>query len=1710
MNLSGQYKMYKQSPNSSSTVREQVKLKASNSKTSYYNQPRFFHEKSKRISLNEDAINTSFHNPKNSVSNLALNQTTRHNYTSDNLRKSSLAFLNDTAKSPRNINYDAQNNSSRNAEKKNMFIKTSKIDHNATLHHFDYKKNSFSGSVNTNQDPNILMRKTAISKQNLSKSASPHQAIRRENVLASSINNNKRHELDLSSRNHLSERRSPVIMKKLNDINSNEGIKALNSSLDNSFKETILKNFNNKNLEDNPYFSAQNEANNYSEKIAMHRTLHENDKNSLGHNTSGNYRTPHENDKNSIGHNTSGNYRTPHENDKNSIGNNTSGNFNMTPRPKNSSVTHTTEAQNSAKKNSQNINLSSFIENPSANKYISVRQVPDKIDQKNQNTLPDQINQNESQAYNLQFFDNSKENETNNTQIQTNSNKALQNKLISHQSKKMKSIVDVAERNVRISENVKASPRAMPSYLSNTITQPNLKLSNRYSNTVFERNSIPTLHQGQNSIDKSTKEPYKIVNSDNTNKMAITPVKLINDKEKKLTDEFLYNNTSNKTHEKTNVHPFTEKHDTVSPNNTLTEKTSKAIKEDLQLKVESFSYENKELKLNFDMSLLQEWLNKMEIENIQRKGDNTKLTNQIDSQNNYIQSLIIAQNDEKQEVKRLKDNASELKTKPDFNNYTPNEKNTDKDVKGNNQEKMILSSEKQFFVRKIETLERELEAEQDIVKQLNSNVSELVTTVNVLKAQVDSEQKNTVKFQQYNKELCQSLNVSNNELENLTNNKSGELNKIDVITQNFYDAKNQLDIEKSETNLLKQNNTKLLKQNNELKEKNDYTIQAIEELQNNVVNLHHEIHSHKEQNHTLKLQINEFDKDMFNLNQQNKELTHLTETLKFKNEVFSSKNDEIYNKNKELIEKLNTDKKNTDNFKASIEELIKANMNLKKELDIERKKPVYQNVNANTNIPSRFDVFEHVNNNFPEISRDKSKESEPPSFTVNLAPIQLQSELDRTYEKMNILKLENIEIKSKNEELVISNKEHSGLIHKLEQNTLYLTDSIKSYRTDLESQNVLLEKVQSERSHQKSQNVELKTELECEQIKNLEIIEKNRILKNKISELKIFNKSKKNSFEEEILKEQESKHNVNSNSNAKIKINSRNSVNTHEKLGNSKKIKLKENFNNVNSTINRTSLPQSTDRLSSSQHNDLLDYYNKRKENYDKFDENEDILNINMDSADSKYLKYKEHIFKTASDQKVENNYVDSVVYNSSLEGTDQNPYKIGNLSDNFVITACNLTQTPEQKFEKTISENLAIHEFSEEYKNSTPGMNHNSSTRIESQTSAQLKTKNSNPSNTLNKTVQNFDVEKIEEQDELECEPFLCDESYFYGQEDGLLIKLNVNQGLGLSSFMNTNQVSITTIAISNDKKYLFIGDQLGNLMQYLVSNLSQVYDYSQIFSSEISELLITKNNKYLFASGIFGELKQFDILNKIMLKDYGKIFGGEGSQLSLTHDNKYLFLAGKKHGEFKQFDIELREIVNHYGVPHKSGLKKILQFRDKNTNDCNFFTCSKNGEVFLWIKNEINNDNGYKMHSLGIILNDGIDAWIMTYNSKYLFLGNRDGFLAKLHVESAMITDFGHILNHGISTQNVSNCSTYLIISDLNGKFGMFSTENLDFYEKKTFDSNDKESFKETYIAQDGEYILGRSINDKIYLWSMKTLDQIECIENTNNKIISSCGWI
>ena len=84
--------MLKPGPTSSSTARENTKLKQNNSKTSYYNNPHFFHEKSKRVSLNDETINKSIHKPKNSVSNLPVSLSSRHPIVSDKVRKSTLLY----------------------------------------------------------------------------------------------------------------------------------------------------------------------------------------------------------------------------------------------------------------------------------------------------------------------------------------------------------------------------------------------------------------------------------------------------------------------------------------------------------------------------------------------------------------------------------------------------------------------------------------------------------------------------------------------------------------------------------------------------------------------------------------------------------------------------------------------------------------------------------------------------------------------------------------------------------------------------------------------------------------------------------------------------------------------------------------------------------------------------------------------------------------------------------------------------------------------------------------------------------------------------------------------------------------------------------------------------------------------------------------------------------------------------------------------------------------------------------------------------------------------------------------------------------------------------------------------------------------------------------------------------------------------------------
>lgn len=88
--------------------------------------------------------------------------------------------------------------------------------------------------------------------------------------------------------------------------------------------------------------------------------------------------------------------------------------------------------------------------------------------------------------------------------------------------------------------------------------------------------------------------------------------------------------------------------------------------QNLQVKVESFGYDDKkQLKLNLDLTILQDWICQIENEADHSKVETKKQSEKIDSQNSFIQTLIDSLKDEKDERAKQDVLISEFRKKVD-------------------------------------------------------------------------------------------------------------------------------------------------------------------------------------------------------------------------------------------------------------------------------------------------------------------------------------------------------------------------------------------------------------------------------------------------------------------------------------------------------------------------------------------------------------------------------------------------------------------------------------------------------------------------------------------------------------------------------------------------------------------------------------------------------------------------------------------------------------------------------------------------------------------------------------------------------------------------------------------------------------------------------------------------------------------------------------
>ena len=112
-----------------------------------------------------------------------------------------------------------------------------------------------------------------------------------------------------------------------------------------------------------------------------------------------------------------------------------------------------------------------------------------------------------------------------------------------------------------------------------------------------------------------------------------------------------------------------------------------------------------------------------------------------------------------------------------------------------------------------------------------------------------------------------------------------------------------------------------------------------------------------------------------------------------------------------------------------------------------------------------------------------------------------------------------------------------------------------------------------------------------------------------------------------------------------------------------------------------------------------------------------------------------------------------------------------------------------------------------------------------------------------------------------------------------------------------------ILQICCSNDGKWLFVSDNLGNVKQWSIKQQEMVKDYGNIHKGrKVQAVICTLDSKYVFSADDSGNIKQIDLQRKCIIKDYLQIH--QDDIRSLTVSDQFLFSADYS-GCVKQFKI-------------------------------------------------------------------------------------------------------------------------------------------------------------------------------------------------------------
>lgn len=202
-----------------------------------------------------------------------------------------------------------------------------------------------------------------------------------------------------------------------------------------------------------------------------------------------------------------------------------------------------------------------------------------------------------------------------------------------------------------------------------------------------------------------------------------------------------------------------------------------------------------------------------------------------------------------------------------------------------------------------------------------------------------------------------------------------------------------------------------------------------------------------------------------------------------------------------------------------------------------------------------------------------------------------------------------------------------------------------------------------------------------------------------------------------------------------------------------------------------------------------------------------------------------------------------------------------------------------------------------------------------------------------------------------------------FTSDFEGNLKQFDANKLMLKKDFGNLHTGHIYQIISSKNSKWVLTSDFEGYLKQVDVEKSELAKDHGRIFENHITAICVTHDSKYAFACESQGSVKLFDVNKKELLKDFSNLFNGEVHAICSSLDSKYVFIADRK-GHLKQIGFRPTvKVVCDYGKIHQGEIRSLA------CNDEYVFVPDNLGNFKQFDMNEKQISRNYgKLHTNGI----------------------------------------------------------------------------------------------------------------------------------------------